>query len=119
MGNKIRTGILLGRGKEGIHTLHLPRSIWEAACARLSCGYAALGALERQHICTSKSHELSCGYLFDTLVTPTLFYGVETWGLSLSKANHWKDLERPLGSMIPCMIRSKASVPHDIIQNTM
>ena len=42
-------------------------------------------------------------------------YGVEIWGPSLIKANHWKDLERPLVSMVACMIRSKASVPHDII----
>ena len=36
-------------------------------------------------------------------------------GPSVNKANHWKDLERPLVSMIARMIRSKASVPHDII----
>ena len=53
-------------------------------------------------------------WLFDTLVTPTLLYGVEMWGPSLNKANHWKDLGRPLVSMIACMIRSKVSVPHDI-----
>ena len=37
----------------------------------------------------------------------------------LSKANHWKDLERPFVSMIAGMIRSKASVPHDIIRAEM
>ena len=57
--------------------------------------------------------------VFDTLVTPTLLYGVETWGRTLNKANHWKDLERPLVSMIARMIRSKASVPHDIIRAEM
>ena len=53
MGN---TRILLGRGKGGTLsnpypgvTFTRPRfSLWEAACARLSRGYVALGALERQ-----------------------------------------------------------------------
>ena len=44
------------------------------------------------HICSSKNNELSYGYLI-TLVTPSLLYGVETWGPSLNKANHWNDLE--------------------------
>ena len=35
------------------------------------------------------------------------------WGLSLNKANHWKDLEKPLVSIIARMM-SKASVPHHI-----
>ena len=48
-------------------------------------------------------------------MTPTLLYGVEMWGPSLKKANHWKDLERHLMLMIAHMIRSKKSVPHDII----
>ena len=54
--------------------------------------------------------------LFDTLVTPNLLYEVETSELSLNKGNNWKDLERTLVSMITCMVRSKALVPHDIIQ---
>ena len=58
-------------------------------------------------------------WLFDTLVTSTLLYGEETWGLSLNKANHWKDLERYLVLMLACMIRSKESVPHDIIRAKM
>ena len=70
------------------------------------------------HICSSKNNELSYGYLI-TLVTPSLLYGVETWGPSLNKAIHWKYLERPLVSMIACMIRSKASMPHDIIRAEM
>ena len=52
--------------------------------------------------------------MIHSLVTPTLLYGVETWGPI--KANHWIDLERPSVSMIAHMIRSKASMPHDIIQ---
>ena len=53
-------------------------SMRNAAFARLSCGYAALGALERQcaHL---QFHEPQTNlWLFITLVTPTLLYGVET-----------------------------------------
>ena len=39
-------------------------------------------------------------WLFDTLVTPTLLYGVETWEPSVNQENNWKDLERALVSMI-------------------
>ena len=63
-------------------------SLQEAACARLSRGYAALGALERQ--CANLQFQENL------VLTPTLLYGVETWGPSLNKANHWKDLERPI-----------------------
>ena len=52
-------------------------------------------------------------------MTPILLYGVETWQPTLNKENYWKDLERPLESMIVRMIRSKASVPHDIIRAKM
>ena len=52
-------------------------------------------------------------------MTPTLLYGVEAWGPSLNKANNLKDLERPLVSMIARMIKSKASMPHDIIRAEM
>ena len=55
-------------------------------------------------------------WLFDTLVTPSLLYVVETWEPSLCKENNWKGLEKTLVSMIPCMIKSKALMPHDIIQ---
>ena len=37
------------------------------------------------------------------------------WGPSLNESIHWKDLEKPLVSMIACMIRSKTLMPHDII----
>ena len=41
------------------------------------------------------------------------------WRPSLNKANHWNDLERPLVSMIARMIRSKESMPRDIIRTAM
>ena len=45
-------------------------------------------------------------WLFDTLVTPTLLCRVETWGPSLNKANHWKDLE----SVNDCMHDKEQSI---------
>ena len=73
-----------------------------------------------QTMCTLQIQESQTKlWLFDTLVAPTLLYWVETWEPSLNKANHWKDLERPLVSMIACMIRNKAPVHHDIIQAQM
>ena len=38
-------------------------------------------------------------------------FRLETWGPSLNKANHWKDLERPLVSMIARMIRGNYGAP--------
>ena len=75
MGNKIRTRILLGTRKGGIHmVVHIPKcnirnasaSSWEDAWPRLSHGYAALGAFERKcaHI-QFNSQKLNCGYLID------------------------------------------------------
>ena len=61
--------------------------------ARLSRGYAALGALERQCAHLQFQEPRTKLWLFDTRVTPTLLYGVETWGPRINKANHWKDLE--------------------------
>ena len=49
-------------------------------------------------------------------LTPTLLYGVETWGPSLNKANNWKGLQRPLVSMIARVMRSKESVLYDVIR---
>ena len=121
MGNKIRTRILLGRGERGIQMLlHIPRSNIYRAWVLLTRGCSCQTF---SWICNPWFSRETCAHLpfqepqtklwlFDTLVTPTLRYGVETWGRSLNKANHWKDLV----SMIVCMIRSKASVPHDIIR---
>ena len=103
----------------GVTFTWLRFSLQEVACARLSCGYVALGALKRQCAHLSFQEQRTKLWLFDTLVTPTLLYGVETWQPTLNKENYWKDLERPLESMIVRMIRSKASVPHDIIRAKM
>ena len=83
----------VGRGKGGIHTLlHIPRcNIYKAPYGKLlgawpSHRYAALSALERQSARLQFQEPWTKLWLFDTLVTPTLLYGVETWGLSLNKA---------------------------------
>ena len=52
-------------------------SLHEAASARLSHGYAALGTLERQCAHIQFQEPRTKLWLFDTLVTPTLLYGVE------------------------------------------
>ena len=75
----------------------------ESVCAQLSHRYAALGALEKT-MCTFAVPRAAKLGLFDTLLTPTLFYGVEMWGPILNKANNWKDLERPLVIIIARMI---------------
>ena len=61
-------------------------------------------------------------WLFDTLVTSVMLYGVQVWGPSVDHQNRtgrseqWKCIEKPLVSMISRMIRAKASLPHDIIR---
>ena len=48
-------------------------------------------------------------------MTLTLLYEVETWGLSLNKANNRKDLERPLVSMIAWIYRQAILYGHTSI----
>eukprot|EP00249_Psilotum_nudum_P003576 c17033_g1_i1 orf=1-558(+) len=55
------------------------------------------------------------GWLFDTLVTPALMYGATIWGPGLTDAT-WTLIERPQILMISRLIRSKSSVPHDIVR---
>ena len=57
------------------------------------------------HIGSSKSIDLDCGY--EMLVALNLFNIIETLGLTLHKVNNWRDMERPLVSMITCIIREK------------
>ena len=94
-----------GRGQGDIHIiLQIPMSnlhrvlvlLRGAAYARLSHGYAALGALERQcaHIQFQQPRTKLC--LFNRLVKPTLLYRVETLEPRFDKADNWKDLEEPL-----------------------
>ena len=75
-------------------------SLHEAACTRLSCGYAALAALERQRAHIQFQVPRTKRWLLDTFVTAALLFGVEIWGLSFHKTRNWADLERPLILMI-------------------
>ena len=128
MGSKIKTAFLLGRGKSGINTLlHIPRTntyrayvllTWCCFCPTFSwtCN---LGALKRQCEHLQFLEWQTKLWLFHTLMLRPLLYGVETWELSLNKANNWKDVEWPIVPKIACMIGSKTPMPHDIIQIEM
>lgn len=74
-------------------------------------GYAALSSLERK--CSHVQFHEPCAklWLFDTLVTWTLLYGVQIWGPSLDHRScsdraydGWGSMERPLVTMIAKMI---------------
>ena len=98
-GNKIRTRIFLGLEKVAYtHTYTYlgvtfigPRlSLWEVVCAWLSHGYAALDTLERHCAHLQFQEPRTKSWLFDTLVTLTLLYGVEMWGQVLTRKITWK-----------------------------
>ncbi|MCO5610564.1 hypothetical protein L7F22_064803 [Adiantum nelumboides] len=55
------------------------------------------------------------GWLFDTLVTPTLMYAAPVWAPSLTQSS-WTQVERPQVIMLSRLIRGKPSVPRDIIR---
>ena len=87
----------------------------KAADNRLSRAYAALGGLERMCSQVQFQEPRTKLWLFDTLVTSAMLYGVQVWGPSVDQ-DSWRAMERPLISMISRMIRAKASVPHAIIR---
>ena len=86
-----------------------------AARDRLTRGYATLAMLERQCHQAHFQEPRTKGWLFDTLVTPALMYAAVIWAPGLS-ASSWTQIERPQILMLSRMIRSKPSVPHDIIR---
>ena len=90
-------------------------SMTQAARDRLTRGYAALGALERQCHQAHFQEPRTKGWLFDTLVTPALMYSSSMWGPGLT-VDTWSQMERPQVLMLARMIRSKRSVPHDIVR---
>ncbi|MCO5546768.1 hypothetical protein L7F22_000204 [Adiantum nelumboides] len=89
-------------------------SMTQAARDRLTKGYSALALMERQCHQAHFQEPRTKGWLFDTLVTPALMYGAALWGPGLA-ASTWTLVERPQILMISRLIRSKPSVPHDII----
>eukprot|EP00249_Psilotum_nudum_P024953 c29331_g2_i2 orf=1-1479(+) len=90
-------------------------SMTQAARDRLTRGYSALAQMERECHQAHFQEPRTKGWLFDTLVTPALMYGVAIWGPGLTDAT-WTLIERPQVLMISRLIRSKASVPHDIVR---
>ena len=53
--------------------------------------------------------------LFDSLVTPSLMYASIVWAPGLPSLM-WTQIERPLVTMLSRQLRSKSTVPHDIIR---
>ena len=97
-------------------------SLRKAAETRLTRAYAALGNMEKMCSQVQFQGPRTKLWLFDTLVTSAMLYGVQIWGPSVdhhSRAGSTdgrKCMERPLVSMISRMVKAKASVPHEIIR---
>ena len=87
----------------------------QAARDRLTRGYAALAMLEGQCHQAHFQEPHMKGWLFDTLVTLALMYAAVVWAPRLSRSS-WTQLERPQIMMMSRMIRSKPSMPHDIVR---
>ncbi|MCO5574914.1 hypothetical protein L7F22_028709 [Adiantum nelumboides] len=90
-------------------------SMAKATWDRTTRAYAALAMLERGCHKTHLQEPRTKGWLFNTLVTPALLYAAPVWTPGLSK-QVWSRLERPQILLLARMIRSKPSVPHDIMR---
>ncbi|MCO5577073.1 hypothetical protein L7F22_030895 [Adiantum nelumboides] len=90
-------------------------SMTQAARDRLTRGYSAHSQMERECHQAHFQEPRTKGWLFDTLVTPALMYEAAIWGPGLTDAT-WTLIERPQVLMISRLIRSKASVPHNIVR---
>ena len=106
-----RTRIVLARWKGGILTLHTylwvtfigsRLFVWEAACAWLSHGYSALGALENVAHLQFQEPETSLLWL-DTILISTVFCWQETWLLNFN----WRLLRADQGTAWPHMHRGR------------
>ena len=93
---------------------------------RLTRGYASLGGLERMCAQMHFQEPRTKLWIFDTLVTSIILYGVQIWRASLDHHNRsrrtydgWRSIEPPVVYMIFRMIRAKVSVPHEIIRAEM
>ena len=90
-------------------------SMTQAAKDRLTKGYASLSLLERQCHQAHFQEPRTKAWLFDTIVTPSLMYVALVWTPGLP-THIWTQLERPLVMMLSRLIRSKSSVPHEVIR---
>ena len=82
--------------------------------ARISRGYAALAKLEQQCYHSHFQDPWTKSLLFDSLVRPASMYGSPWWGADLSDTE-WARVKPLQILMFARMIRSKPSVPHQII----
>ena len=101
----------------GVTFVSLPGlfSMHQAATDRLTRGYAALATLERRCHQAHFQEPRTKGWLFDTLVTPALMYAAAVWAPGLTETQ-WRQVERPQICMISRLLRSKRTVPHDIVR---
>ena len=86
----------------------------DCAMRRLEAGKRAYYAFE--NMCNVG--EIKCWalkkYLFDTLVTPVLLYGVEVWGGSISKST-WKDFENVQKRFLTNFLQVKTQTPYMLL----
>ena len=87
----------------------------QAGKDRLTRGYASLSLLERQCHQAYFQEPRTKGWFFDSLVTSSLMYASVVWAPCLPSLMSMQ-LERPLVTMLSCQLRSKSTVPHDIIR---
>ena len=86
-------------------------SLRRATETRLSRAYATLGGLERMCSQVQFQEPRTKLWLFDTLITSTMLYGVQVWGPSMDH-DRWRIMERPLVSMISRMIKATSPQYH-------
>ena len=78
----------------------------KVADTKLSKAYAALGGLERMNSQIQFQEPRTKLWLFDTLVSSAMLYGVQIWGPSVNQ-DSWRSMERPLISMISRMLEPR------------
>ncbi|RYA37889.1 hypothetical protein DD603_24155, partial [Enterobacter cloacae complex sp. 2DZ2F2B] len=86
----------------------------DCAMRRLEAGKRAYYAFE--NMCNAG--EIKCWalkkYLFDTLVTPVLLYGVEVWGGSIGKST-WKEFENVQKRFLTNFLQVKTQTPYMLL----
>ena len=105
----------------GVVLSHPMLSFKSAAKTRLTRAITSMGKMEKMRSQVQFQEPRTKLWLFYTLVTTVMLYGVQVWGSSVDQYNRtssseqWKCMERPLVSMISRMIGAKASVPQGFI----
>ena len=81
---------------------------------RINKEYGSLALLERQWFCHHFQDISSKMNLLDTLISPTVLYGSESWGPSLLESD-WASAERVQILLLRSIISCKQTVPRHII----